>query len=333
MQAAELKPVFEKIRKLRVGVIGDFAVDFYFDVQKRTGEHSLETSLEVWWGTQSRTSLGGAGNVVQNLAALGVGEIEVFGAIGNDIFGRELLFLLQEKKVDTSGIIRLEEGWETCTYTKPMQEGQEQNRLDFGVQNRLQTDDFVKIIDKLKARMSDLDVLIINQQFDNPLLTEARVLSLNELIGQYPEVYVLADMRTYGLGLRGVTLKVNTAELARLLGMRGPENWTDDDCILHGKKLTKIMEGPILITRAEHGMLHVEGETTHHYSAFSLPGPIDPVGAGDTAVAAFSACTGAKVAIPVALELANLAAAVTVQKLHQTGTASPEEIAHLLANA
>lgn len=333
MQIDELKPIFEKISQLRVAVIGDFAVDFYFDLQKDTSEYSLETRQEVWWGGKPRTSLGAAGNVVQNLMALGVGKISAFGAIGNDVFGRELIFLLEENEVDTTGIVRLRTGWNTCAYTKPIQEGQEQNRLDFGIYNTIQNDDFGRIMDKLGAKMSELDVLIINQQFAAPLLTAARIPSLNALIAQYPKVYVLADMRTFGLGLRGVTLKVNTAELARMLALEDYENWTTDDCISHGKRLAGMTEGPILITRAELGMLHIDGQTVHQCPALALSGPIDPVGAGDTIVAACSACMGGGTTIPIALKLANLAAAVTVQKFQQTGTASPEEIEYLIMNS
>jgi len=43
-------------------------------------------------------------------------------------------------------------------------------------------------------------------------------------------------------------------------------------------------------------------------------------------VAAFAACLGAEIPIVEALSLANIAAAVTVQKLNQTGTASQDEI-------
>jgi bifunctional ADP-heptose synthase (sugar kinase/adenylyltransferase) len=55
------------------------------------------------------------------------------------------------------------------------------------------------------------------------------------------------------------------------------------------------------------------------------------VGAGDTVVAAFSACIGAGATPAQAIAVANLAAAVTVQKRHQTGTASLPEILNLYA--
>ena len=57
---------------------------------------------------------------------------------------------------------------------------------------------------------------------------------------------------------------------------------------------------------------------------------LDTVGAGDTSVAAFAAGAGARVPLPESLALANLAAAVTVQKINQTGTASQEEIIELV---
>lgn len=61
-----------------------------------------------------------------------------------------------------------------------------------------------------------------------------------------------------------------------------------------------------------------------------MEGPIDPVGAGDAAMAALLAglCAGAD---PVeAAELAALCAAITVRKLGTTGEAYPDELLALL---
>ncbi|WP_373512518.1 bifunctional heptose 7-phosphate kinase/heptose 1-phosphate adenyltransferase [Persicitalea sp.] len=329
MAPPELDQIFKKIKTLRVGVIGDFAVDLYFDLHKNTGEISLETGQEVWWGSRPRTSLGGAGNVAQNLLALGVESVKVFGAIGNDLYGREMLHLMQVLRANTDGFRIQEEGWDTCVYTKPLRGTSEQNRIDFGTDNRLSDDAYKGVLRSLKSQMAHLDVLIINQQFPAPLITEERVARLNHLIALHPFVFVLADMRTFGLALRGVTLKVNTEELARLLKVQDHESWTSDDCTEYGKRLAEIIEGPVLITHGEDGMHYITQSTTHHSPAQKLLGDLDPVGAGDTAVAAFAASAGAKIPIQEALKLANLAAAVTVQKHHQTGTATPQEITEL----
>ncbi len=329
MQESEIRFLFEKIQRLRVGVIGDFAVDFYFDLKKNTGETSLETQKQVWWGSQPRTYLGAAGNVVQNLASLGVNTLKVFGAVGPNVFGREMLYLMQSQGVDTTGIRMQENDWDTCTYTKPLLDEVEDHRIDFGTQNILSEEGFGQILRSLKSQLAHLDVLILNQQFASPLLTEARVKILNAVLTVYPHVYVLADMRAYGTAIRGSTLKVNTEELARMLGKTAHEQWSSDDCLFYGHQLSDLIEGPVLITRGEQGMLYAHGEDDHQSAALPLTTTLDTVGAGDTAVATFAACMGAHIPIVESLALANLASAVTVQKLNQTGTANLDEIIDL----
>jgi phosphoglycolate phosphatase-like HAD superfamily hydrolase len=60
---------------------------------------------------------------------------------------------------------------------------------------------------------------------------------------------------------------------------------------------------------------------------------LDTVGAGDTVTSALALCLGAGVRPVEAAEFANFAAAVTVQKLFQTGTASGPEILKVGADA
>jgi phosphoglycolate phosphatase-like HAD superfamily hydrolase len=64
---------------------------------------------------------------------------------------------------------------------------------------------------------------------------------------------------------------------------------------------------------------------------YTIPGiqhlkKLDTVGAGDTVTSSLALCLGAKLSPYEAALFANFTAAVTVQKLFQTGTASPEEI-------
>ena len=54
--------------------------------------------------------------------------------------------------------------------------------------------------------------------------------------------------------------------------------------------------------------------------------PVDIVGAGDSFLSACALALGAGAALGEAAALGNLASAVTIQKLGQTGTASAEEI-------
>ncbi len=321
----DIKTLFGRMADLRVGVIGDFALDLYFDLETQTAERSLETGQDVFWGSHSRTSLGGAGNVAQNLASLGVGHVQVVGCIGNDLFGREMRHLFGALGVATEHLYT-PVGWDTCVYTKPMRGRTEANRIDFGTHNRLPDSLFEELLAGLAQALTSLDVLIINQQFPNPLLNEIRAARLNDLLLRFPTVRCVADMRQVGKHLPNAILKVNTAELARLLTLDLPHQPGLDWCSQQGQALQSQRKGPLLITRGEAGILYIDGYNTQSVAGLPLSGDVDTVGAGDTVVAAFGACWGAGASPVQALTVANLAAAITVQKLHQTGTASFEEI-------
>lgn len=329
MTRSEIKTLFQRFADVRIGVIGDFAVDLYFDLQTETGERSLETQLDVFWGSRPRASLGAAGNVVQNLAALGVSHIQVLGCIGDDLFGREMQYLFNSLGVNTQHLRLISEVWDTCLYTKPNQAGQEANRIDFGTGNKLSDPLFTDLLTGLEQALSELDVLIINQQFPNPLLSEKRINSLNALIARFPTVQVVADMRDVGMHVRGATLKVNTAELGHFLGIPVPTEPDLGWCLEQANAFRERNGTPLLITRGHMGIFYLDEFETQTVEGLPLQGELDTVGAGDTVVATWSACLGAGATPIQALEIANLAAAVTVQKLAQTGTASLSEILDL----
>ena len=339
MTSADIRAIFQRFSTIDVGVIGDFALDFYFTLQTETGEHSLETGREVFWGGRPRASLGAAGNVVQNLIDLGVSNCRVVGCVGNDLFGREMQDLLNTLGVDTDYLHTLDKGWDTCVYTKPLQAGplqagplqagQEANRIDFGTANTVSNALFSALMADLEQALASLDVLIINQQFTRPLLSENRIAALNALIARFPNVRFLADMRDVGTGIRGATLKVNITELARFLTIDVPHHPDQDWCIRHGNALREQTRGPLLITRGPAGILYLDDLGMHTVDGLPLRAELDTVGAGDTVVATWAACIGAGACPAEALYMANLAAAVTVQKLNQTGTASLPEILQL----
>lgn len=330
LQPTEIKQIFQQIKHLKVGVIGDFAVDFYYGINQQTQEFSVETVKEVFWGNKPKTSLGAAGNVVQNLAALGIENLQVFGCVGDDIYGREMQYLLKKLNVDTANLKTVQSGWDTCTYTKPMSVNGEENRLDFGTHNVLSESVFEEILDAIESALPTLNVLIINQQFPNPLLTPQRIWRLNEILSKFPNCLFVADLRAYGLHIKNIVLKVNTEELAQLIGVSTIEEADETACITHAKTLLEKIGGSLVITRGEHGILYISPSEIHSVVALQLNTELDTVGAGDTVVAAFSASRGTGASIVQSLEIANLAAAVTVQKLHQTGTATLNEIIDLM---
>src|SRR6056297_2717645 len=86
--AAQLvERVVSQLSGARVAVIGDFCVDHYLFVAEGAADTSVETGLHTRRVGEVRVAPGGAGNVVNNLGALGVGTIEALGIIGDDMYG------------------------------------------------------------------------------------------------------------------------------------------------------------------------------------------------------------------------------------------------------
>ena len=82
----------------------------------------------------------------------------------------------------------------------------------------------------------------------------------------------------------------------------------------------------MFLTRGPRGIITVDSDGIHEVPGIQLLTKLDIVGAGDTVTSALALCLGAGIPPTEASEFANLAAAVTVQKLYQTGTASGPEI-------
>src|SRR5688572_15072633 len=81
--------------KLRIAVIGDFCLDRYLEIDPEKKETSIETGLPVHNVTRVRSQPGAAGTILNNLVALGVGEIYPVGFCGEDGEGFELRRCLQ----------------------------------------------------------------------------------------------------------------------------------------------------------------------------------------------------------------------------------------------
>ena len=215
---AKVEDVLSAIAAVRVGVIGDFALDVYFDLDRETGETSVETGKPVHYGSGLVTHLGGASNVVNNLHALGVREICAFGATGDDILGHELLRSFSLLGVDTDHFF-VDAKLASCAYVKPFVEREEASRIDFGTAAGASAELKDRILEALTHRTSDLDVVILNQQFVHPLLDTVSIKRLNSVIAQRPEILFCADLRGNGQLLRGATLKVNASETAEILAI------------------------------------------------------------------------------------------------------------------
>jgi phosphoglycolate phosphatase-like HAD superfamily hydrolase len=139
---------------------------------------------------------------------------------------------------------------------------------------------------------------------------------------------VVCDSRHYGSRFTRVYRKTNDVEAARLNGvvLEPAVRPSLPDLEEYATRLFEDSGKPVFITRGARGILSGAGTGIHIEPGLQLLGRTDTVGAGDTVTGALALCLGAGCSPAEAAGFANLAAAVTVQKLFQTGTASPEDV-------
>ena len=110
MKDPNLRRAIEKIVSPRILVVGDLMLDHYsWGEVKRV---SPEAPIPIMRVLREDQRLGGAGNVVMNLSALGA-EVIVFGVTGNDETGNTIRKLLSENGVDNSGVI-VADNYKSC---------------------------------------------------------------------------------------------------------------------------------------------------------------------------------------------------------------------------
>jgi bifunctional ADP-heptose synthase (sugar kinase/adenylyltransferase)/phosphoglycolate phosphatase-like HAD superfamily hydrolase len=328
MTPLRLRELLRDIQGARIGVVGDFCVDSYYIVDKDSSEPSIETGLPTRPVREQRSSLGGAGNVVANLHAMGVKVIRAFAVAGPDSIGFELVRLLDGLNVDSSGVIIQAAGWQTHSYLKPIVDHRECHRYDFGVFNALTAESSGSLLGKIGDALPQIDVLVINQQFEKGVHSKEFQKGLNELLERNPKVTALVDCRhlanAYPSGLR----KLNDREATRLSGDPHPADGpiTRQEAVDSAMHLFAQWGHPVFVTRGRDGCLVIDKEGTHEIPGLHIISKVDPVGAGDSMVAGIAACLAAGASPTEAATFGNFVAGVTVQKLQQTGTAAPAEI-------
>mgnify|MGYP000306588260 CR=1 FL=1 len=84
MTLARLQEILAGFGRLHITVVGDLFLDRWWEVDRSLDEPSVETGLTAYQVTGRRQSAGAAGTVLNNLAALGVGDVQAVSMVGDD---------------------------------------------------------------------------------------------------------------------------------------------------------------------------------------------------------------------------------------------------------
>jgi bifunctional ADP-heptose synthase (sugar kinase/adenylyltransferase) len=313
--------------KLTIALVGDLFLDRYLQIDANLSELSLETGLEAHQVTCVRNQPGALGTVLNNLAALGAGNLVPVTVIGDDGHGYDLLQALGPLPVDTAHVIRSPDRL-TPTYTKPLRRDaagawQELNRLDVRSRQPLSDEMCDQLCRHLQAAFARADGLIVLDQIDqrNAGVIHDRVRDcLRELSQNHPDRLMYIDSRRWLPLFDFGTLKGNRAEM--LAAVSGT---TDVRTAL--RQLNARTGRPVFCTVGDDGVLVVcsDGRTVHVHG-YPVDGPVDIVGAGDSATSGMVLSLLAGATETEAAAVGNLVASITVQQLGTTGTATPQQV-------
>lgn len=324
----EIRKIIEKIEKVKVAVYGDFCLDAYWFLDPKGSEVSVETGLRGDSVNSCNHMLGGASNIVANLAAMNPRNIKVVGAIGDDIFGKEINRQFIDLGVDIKFLTVQKDNFNTCTYVKIYLHDKELPRIDFGFNNirTLETDKI--ILAGIEEALSSCDVFIFNQQILGSITNYSFIKAVNELFKRYSNKIIISDTRHYGKQINHIIRKINEFEAAESadIKIKPEENIHLKDLKKYGRKMYDMFKKPVFITRGPKGMLVIDLKGFHQVPGINLMKKLDPVGAGDTVISALALCLGCGENPRVAADFANLSAAVVVQKLFKAAIVSPGEI-------
>ena len=351
LNRSRLSAVLNSFSQKTIALLGDLFLDRYLEIPHDLHELSIETGLEAYQVVNVRNVPGALGTVLNNLTALGVGRLLPVTVIGDDGHGYDLLQSLAKLPVVDQAFVLRDPHRLTPTYTKPIRQTEsgtwkELNRLDVRTREPLSSEMRRNVINALRRAFSQADGLIVLDQVDQTdcgVVHEEIRAVLIELASQSPHKPIMVDSRTHLHHFSASMLKGNRSEImaaAERLGWASstrparpvpasslPSQFANEPAVQAVVFLADQMSRPVFCTVGDQGVLvaHPRGPI-EHAPGLAVEGPIDIVGAGDSATSAIMASLLSGASHREAAELANLVASITIQQLGTTGTATPAQI-------
>lgn len=312
--------IWEKLEGKTVLVAGDFMLDRYIEGEVR--RISPEAPVPVIEVCSEREVPGGAGNVINNVLALG-GRARAAGYVGEDDAGRTLCGILRGRGADTSFLLR-EEGRPTTVKTRVVSENQQFLRFDkekAGPPSAACLNDFRE---REEALFAGIDVVILSDYEKGFFTRECAQFFVCGAKKRGIPTVVDAKGTDFGRYCGADICTPNIKELSAASGM--PVSCEEEIFAAAEKVRQESGVSRILVTRSEKGMSLIPGESgqKEDYPALAKE-VVDVTGAGDTVASVVALGMAAGLPLSDCCKMANRAASVVVSKFG-TATASRAEL-------
>ena len=301
----------------RILVIGDLMIDHY--LWGGCERISPEAPVQVVDISRETTVLGGAGNVINNLVALG-SNVSVAGVIGNDDSGEELRTMLERLGVSCEGLV-VQNDRKTSKKSRIVASNQQVLRYDRESKESISQESTQAVVEYASRVMNECDVVIlsdygkgvITDSLAQGIIQSARKLGKKVLVDpkgkdyrKYRGAYLLTPNKKEASEATEMTINDESSLRAALLQLKAT---CDLECSM--------------ITLSEDGIAIDDGSMRRFPTVAREV--FDVTGAGDTVIASLSFALSCGMSIDESAVFSNRAAAVVVGKIG-SATVTLEEI-------
>lgn len=315
---------FKEVKAL---VIGDIMLDrFMYGKVERI---SPEAPVPVFRYKNEKVMLGGAGNVVANLTALGC-QVRFLGVVGQDNTALQVQELLAETGAKAH-LLKLK-NYPTTVKTRLIANNNHLTRID--MEDPLPISD--SVLPRIKKILSQIiqgvDIVLLSD-YNKGIFTTKTTQMIIKLCRAFKKPVIVDPKGANYEKYAGATLvKPNLKEFGEATGRKYENHPKTVDFYREfhqGAKylFKKYKIQNVLITLSEHGMAFVSGKDPD--ALIQIPTVakevFDVSGAGDTSMAALGAALGAGLSVKDAMQIANMASGIVVGKLG-TATVSADEL-------
>jgi rfaE bifunctional protein kinase chain/domain len=317
--------IIDRFAQKKVAVWGDLILDEY--IYGTTRRISREAPVLILSHKAKEFSLGGGGNALLNLCALGAKPVPV-GLVGQDEAGKRILKIFKQKKISADFLIK------DKTYRTPIKTRILAGEHSTRKQQILRIDQEARVPEnkELKKKLgstlsraaSQTAALLISDY--NYFTVQEDV--LKKILPRFKRAKkpIALDSRFRLLNFKGVTiLTPNEPEVEYALQVE-----LDDDQKIANKAGRQILDRAgaeaVLITRGAKGMVLFERrKPAFPISIYGSSDIVDVTGAGDTVISVLTLALACGASFREAAVLANYAGGIVVMK-KGTATVSPQEL-------
>ncbi|MDN5287054.1 MAG: rfaE1 [Mucilaginibacter sp.] len=316
----KIRSIQSSSKKPAILVIGDLMIDHY--IVGSASRLSPEAPVPIVNVKNESVTLGGAGNVVQNLVALGA-KVTVAGIIGNDTAGTQIIEILTNEGVETHTIIK-DDSRPTTVKTRVLAGSHQLVRIDRETTDEVSAVIADELINKLSGYMAKADIVLLsdyNKGLFSPSLTQQLITEANK---QNKKVVIDPKGLNYAKYKGAYIIKPNRKELAEAAKT---EKINSIESLQHAAKVIFEQTGTeyLVVTLSEEGMV-ILSESTHKLLPVKATEVFDVTGAGDTVLATIAYFIAAGLTIEEACEVANHAAAIVIRHIGSATTTIDEII-------